>query len=408
MFYPRFVEQVLVGALEHAPSVTLTGPRQAGKSTLVQRLVESPNYLTLDDAVMFNAASTDPVGFVSGVSALTAIDEVQRAPELLVAVKASIDRDRRPGRFILTGSANVLAVPAVSQSLAGRTRFSTLFPLAQAEIEGVRSTFLERLKHGRAARELPSLGSRRRLCQLLVRGGYPEMVKQPVERERRAWMGSYVTALLQRDLRDLAAVRHLDELPRLLTLVADQSATTLNVTRISTDLGISRKSIDRYLTLLEQIFLLWRVPAWHASIRKQQVKSAKTLLVDGGLLGYLLNVNPSTLEQDGVRLGRALENFIGMELLKLASWSDSDFRLYHWRTSAGDEVDFVLERDGTIVGIEVKAAQTVDRADLRHLEALRRAEPRRWLRGIVLYAGSRAVSFGEDLHAWPITSLWAA
>lgn len=404
--HPRFLRSRLEAGLAKSPAVSVVGPRQSGKSTLARAIVGLSAYRTLDDPFTANEVESDPVGFLRGLPVPAAIDEVQHAPALLRAVKLVIDEDRRPGRFLLTASADVLSIPQISESLAGRTRFHTLLPLAQAEFRGGRGTFLDDLLSvdDLQSDQETALG-RPDLSQLVTRGGFPVAVAEPEPQERGLWLRDYLTALIQRDLRDLGAVRQISQVPRLLTIVAAQSPGDLNTSALSSEIGLNRATIERYLGLLEQTFILRRIPAWHANIRTQQIRSPKTLVVDPGLHCQLLGLDEAQLAKDPVRLGRIVEGFVGSELLKLMSWSDREWRLHHWR-SQHNEVDFVLEAGDEIVGIDVKLSTAVTGGDFRGLRALQSAEPRRFRRGIILYAGARAGSFGPGLAAVPISALW--
>jgi len=389
------------------PVVMVTGARQAGKSTLVRAVAPAAEYVTLDDPATRSAAAGDPTGFVAGLPSPAIVDEVQRVPELLLAIKAAVDSDRRPGRFILTGSADVLTLPTVTESLAGRVELRTLWPLAQAEIAGAPPAFLTHLFEGERPAPAPR-GDRRSLIERLLRGGFPEVVRRASPGRRAAWLGSYVDAVIQRDLRSIADIKHLTDVPRLLAAIAGSSPGTVNLAAVSRAIAIPRTNLDRYLTMLEQVYLVRRLPAWHANVRQQQIRSARLLVTDTAVLAYLLRLSASTLASwDSPKLGPLVENFAAMELVKHASWSEEPPRLYHWRTRDG-EVDLVLEdRHGRVAGVEVKASATVRADDFRHLRRLRDATGERFAQGVVLYTGERIIPFGEGLAAWPIETLWA-
>jgi len=403
----RHITPFLRESLSDSPVTLLIGARQVGKSTLAQALVREGllgSYLTLDDGATLAAATSDPDGFVAGLDGAIAIDEVQRAPALLPAIKASVDRDRVPGRFLLTGSANVLLLPRVSESLAGRMETHVLWPLSQGEIEGHASTFVERL-FGGLVRPGRSPGSSD-LLERITRGGFPPAVAR-AGRRRDAWLGAYVDAVVHREVRDIANVDRLTELPRLVALLAARTANLLNTAEISRSAGIPQTTLQRYLALLEHVFLVVRVPAWHASLGKRLVRSPKLHLVDSGLAAHAVGASVGRLERDPTPLGPLLESFVGMELVKQASWSDRSPRVHHFRTHAGREVDFVLEdRTGIVAGIEVKASGTVTASDFAGLRLLEEALGERFIRGVVLYRGRTVVPFGERLAAWPVESLW--
>ena len=371
---PRAITPRLLAALGDTPAVMLVGPRQAGKSTLVQGLAGGPHparYLTLDDLRTLDAAHSDPVGFVENADCPLVIDEIQRAPELLLAIKAAIDRDRAPGRFILTGSAQVMLLPKVSESLAGRIEVHTLWPFSQAEIEGVPGRIVELLLDG-TTRTAPAPASvRGDLIDRIVRGGFPEAIAREADR-REEWLASYLTVIVQRDLRDLANIERLAEVPAVLASLASRVRAPLNKTEVSSSVGIPRTSLDRYLTLLEHVFLLCRLPAWHTNRIKQITKAPKLLLSDSALLAHLLRTDRGRLAEDDSLLGAVLECFVGMELVKQLSAARTRASLLHMRTATGTEVDFVLEgADGRLAGIEVKASATVRGEDFKHLATLR-------------------------------------
>lgn len=404
----RHLGPLLRDSLADTPVTLLIGPRQAGKSTLAHAFVAEgllASYLTLDDGATLAAASDDPDGFVAGLGEAVAIDEVQRVGALLLAIKASVDRDRRPGRFLLTGSANVLLLPRVSESLAGRMETHVLWPFSQGEIEGWNEGFIEEL-FGTSAPAGGSAGAGA-LGERLARGGFPDAVARS-GRRRDAWLGSYVDAVVQREVRDLANLDRLTALPRLVALLAARTAGLLNTAEISRAAGIPQTTLQRYLTLLEHVFLVVRIPAWHANLGKRVVRSPRLHLVDSGLACHALGVSAKRLERDPMLLGPLLESFVGMELVKQASWAERSPRVHHFRNSAGREVDFVLEdRSGQVAGVEVKAGATVGPNDFSGLRLLESALGKRFKRGVVLYRGATVVPFGERLAAWPVESLWA-
>lgn len=408
----RAVTPRVLAALDDTPAVMLVGPRQAGKSTLVQEIAGGSHparYLSLDDLRTLDAARRDPVGLIESAEGPLVIDEIQRAPELLLPIKASIDRDRRPGRFILTGSAQVMLLPKVSESLAGRVEIHTLWPFSQAEIEGAPGRVVELLL-GEAPPPGPAPASTRaELIERIVRGGYPEARARGDDR-REEWLASYLTTIVQRDLRDLANIERLAEVPAVLASLAARVRAPLNKTDLSSSVGIPRSSLDRYLTLLEHAFLIHRLPAFHSNRIKQITKAPKLLLSDSALLAHLLRADRARLSDDDSLLGAALECFVGMELAKQLSATSTRASLRHVRTATGAEVDFVLEAPGgRVAAIEVKAAATVRGEDFKHLARVRDSVgAERFVRGVVLYAGGERLPFGKQLEAWPLATLWSA
>ena len=406
--YPRFAEPRLVEALADTPVVLIHGPRQCGKTTLASVVGERNGYAyqSFDDAVTLAAAIADPVGFVGDLPGRTILDEVQRAPGIFTALKTAVDRQRTPGRFLLTGSANVLLVPKLADSLAGRMGILRLHPLAQCEIAGREPDFLETLfSAGFKTRTYERLGQR--LAERVAQGGYPSAVARSSDLRRAIWYRDYVETLVQRDVRDHARIRSLDILPRLLTLAAGHTATLTNISDLSGPFQVSRQTIREYVTLLSQVFLLEELPAWHSNRMKRLVKTPKLHLSDTGLACALLGFDADDLWADRPTLGRLLETFVYQELRRHASWHDAPLRFYHFRDKDTAEVDIVIERGaGRIAGVEVKAAATVTNSDFRGLRRLREASGKRFAGGVVIYDGETSASFGDGLHAVPIRTLW--
>ena len=432
VFYPRSVERRLIEALEDSPVVLIHGPRQCGKTTLAQ-VACAPNlapwggsgtareyiregrnysYFSFDDPVTRDGARTDPTGFVADLPERVILDEVQRVPELLEVIKISVDRLRVPGRFLLTGSTNVLLAPHSSDSLAGRMQILPLHPLTQFELAARSNSsrpdagFLNAL----FGEGFPMFQSERlgiQLAETIVAGGYPAALARPTPRRLANWYRDYVEALIHRDVRDIARVRSLDVLPRLLRAAAAHTAQLFNLNRLASPFELSRPSIGDYVTLLERMFLLERLPAWHSNRLKRLVKSPKLHLTDTGLAAALLGTDAKALAADRRLLGHFLETFAYQELRRQASWHDTPTQFFHFRDKDRAETDIVIERaSGAVVGVEIKAGATVRPSDLRGLRKLERAVGNRFIRGIVLYDGEASIPFGERFHAVPISRLW--
>ena len=399
----------LRAALADRPVVLLHGARQTGKTTLVRALAGADHparYVTFDALTALSAARHDPAGFLAGFDGPVVLDEVQRVPDLFVAIKAEVDRDREPGRFLLTGSANALLVPRLSESLAGRMEIVPLWPFSQGEIEGVVEGFVD-AAYGEAPPALVNAEGGAALAERVLRGGFPEAVSIGTADRRSAWFDAYVMTILGRDVRDLADIKGLAELPRLLSLVAARPMALLNYAELSRSAGLAQSTLKRYWALLEAVFLVRALRPWHANIGKRMVKSPKVLLGDSGLAAHLMAIDDVRLAKDRTLFGGLLESFVAMELTKQIGWSTAMPALYHFRTHEGGEVDLVLERrSGALVGIEVKSSATVTSTDFKGLRALADAAGRRFHRGIVLYTGAEVVPFGQRLHAVPIEALW--
>lgn len=393
-------------ALADTPVVLVHGPRQAGKSTLARAAAEEVGgfrHLNLDDLAPRNLALEDPTFFIESLTGPTLIDEVQRAPGIFLAIKSAVDRDRRPGRFLLTGSSNVLALPKLADSLAGRMAIVDLLPFSQAEVEGTPSTLLDRLFDGDP---LDFQGDPSDLPERVARGGFPEASTRSASR-RSAWFDSYVRTLLDRDVRDLANIEGLTQLPRLLKLLASRSGDALNVSGLSRDTGIPNTSLHRYLDLLKAVFLVHHVPVWSDNHGARLTKTPKAFLVDSGLLCYLQNWDERALRADSDRLELATQSFVALEMQKLASVHELRPTLHHLRTVKQLEVDFVLEgRGGDVVGIEVKATPSLRPEDANGLKFLRELAGDRFRKGVVLYPGKETVPLARDIWGLPIDALW--
>ncbi len=434
VFYPRSIELRLIEALQDSPVVLIHGPRQCGKTTLAQ-ITCAPNYLTsggdslswglsqqvrdysyfsFDDPGTRDGAQADPVGFVADLPERVILDEVQRVPELFEAIKVVVDRRRVPGRFLLTGSTNVFLVPQLSESLAGRLQIVPLHPLTQYELTGqsdpsrLDTDFLSTLfGDGFPVFQCERLGAQ--LIEKIVAGGYPAALMRPTARRMANWYRDYVEVLVQRDVRDLARVRSLDVLPRLLHTSAAQTARPYNLSSLASPFNLSRPSIGSYVTLLERLFLLERLPAWHSNRLKRLVKSPKLHLTDTGLASALLRADAKALATDRALLGQLLETFVFQELRRQASWHEMPTGFFHFRDKGGAETDIVIEQtSGAIAGVEIKAAASVNSTDFRGLRKLQKAVGDRFVRGVVLYDGETSLPFGDRFHAVPISRLWEA
>ena len=405
----RHIEDSVRRAMTDTPVVLLNGARQTGKTTLAQAMAAGvgAQYFTLDDSATLALAAGDPSGFIRNLSGPVVLDEIQKAPDLFPAIKLAVDKDRQPGRFLLTGSANVMTLPRLSESLAGRMEIIPLFPFSAGELAGAAEGFLPKLFAGTIAKLKP-LSAREDIAARLARGGYPEATERQSDDRRAAWFASYISTILQRDVRDLARVDALHTLPNLLKLLAARASGLLNLADVGRDAGLPHTTLTRYLALLETVFLVYRLPAWSLNLGQRLVKAPKVHLVDSGLACHLLGADAQRLSADRPLLGRLLESYVVAELRKQVSWTNPRAALYHFRTAAGSEVDVVLEQsDGSVAGIEVKASATVGASDFAALTTLRDQLGQLFRAGVVLYLGDQIVPFGDNLWLVPLPMLWA-
>ena len=419
---PRFAE-----ALEDSPVVLIEGPRQCGKTTFAQMMCapaflpegapradaanESYTYLNFDDNVVRAAAEADPMGFIADLPERVVLDEVQRVPGLFTALKLSVDRRRAPGRFVLTGSTQVLAVPAIADSLAGRIETVRLHPLAQRELHPedpagpVGEGFIDGLYGaGFPRRQTERLGAE--LAERIVAGGYPPALARPSGRRRANWYRNFIEAQVQRDIGELARIASLDVLPRLLGLAATQTARLFNLSSLASRFQLSRPTIGSYMTLLQRVYLLEQLPPWYSNRGKRLIKTPKLHMGDTGLACALLGVSAAALRNDRPLLGHLLETFVFQELRRQATWHHDPVEFFHYRDKDRVEVDIVLESGGRVAGVEVKAGGTVTASDFRGLRKLQDASGDHFAAGVVLYDGETSIGFGDRLYAVPVRLLW--
>lgn len=407
----RRLRPVLAEALAESRAVALLGARQVGKSTLARALAERERparFLTLDDAVIAEAARADPQGFVAQLRGPVVLDEIQRVPSLLLAIKQRLDRDSARGQFLLTGSADLLTLPTVADALPGRVEYVKLWPLSQSELHGSGSRFLDALFDG----DLPQLSQapvgREPIAAALAAGGYPELLTIRSARGRSRFFASYLASIFGRDLDTVANVHDPGNVERLLSAIAGRTGSLASFHGMAVDLGVDTNTARAHSRILERLFLVHRLDAWHVNIGARQVKSPKLHVVDSGLLAYLLGADERRIAADGEVAGRLLESFLAMELARQNDWSDAPAQLFHYRDQKQGEVDIVLERrGGDVAGVEVKAAATVTASDFRGLRHLRDRLGGRFRAGVVVYTGAETVPFGDRLTALPLSGLWA-
>lgn len=406
--YPRYVESHIRAALRDTRVVAISGPRQSGKTTLARRLARPKlKFLTLDNQPTLAAAKSDPVAFIGELDRAV-IDEVQRAPDLVLAIKHSVDENPRPGRFLLTGSANLLTIATVRESLAGRVEIVALYPLSRSERQRIkRPQFISKAFRGQAPQPHETL-SADQLLQIVVSGGYPEAIKRRSERRRQDWYRAYIDSIVQRDLPEIADLAKGGHIPRVLEIAARFAGQLTNLSEIGRSAGIDHKTADQYLRVLEQLYLIHRVQPWFRNELSRLVKTPKLHFIDSGLLTAMRGYSIARIRKDRSLFGPLLEGFVFSELLKLSSWMDERISLFHYRDRDQFEVDFVLEDSaGAIVGVEVKAAASVTRQDFGGLQRLASAAGDSFVQGILLYQGEQALSFAENLRAVPLPALWA-
>ncbi|MBI5626415.1 MAG: ATP-binding protein [Nitrosomonadales bacterium] len=411
--FPRNIQPRVLDSLADTPVVLLSGPRQAGKTTLVRQMAgASRRYLMLDDEAARVAANEDLVGLIRSIDSAV-IDEIQRAPSLLLAIKKSVDEDRRPGRFLLTGSANLMALPGIADSLAGRMETLVLLPLAQCETAsapGASSAWLDALFAGEMlVATTPAVGND--LVEKVVRGSYPEALIRTESRRRKTWARQYIDALIQRDIKDIASLDKLDQVPRLLKALSQSAGQLCNYSQFGGQVGIDHKTASKYIAVFEQMYLMQRLAVWSGNRLSRLLKTPKLQFIDSGLLSVLTDFS-GTLAQRKL-FGQLLESFVYAELRKQITWAKGEYGIFYYRDKDQNEVDFVIENaSGEIIGVEVKAAASVSVSDLLGLKKLAGVARQSFRTGIVLYDGTETLPLGQangrPLWAMPLSTLNAS
>jgi uncharacterized protein len=406
----RHVKHHVVEALTDARAVCVLGARQVGKSTLVKEIArrEHPaSYVTLDDEGTRRSALEDPPGFIAAIPGPAVIDEIQRAPELMLAIKMRLDTNNARGQFLLTGSANVTTLTTIADALPGRVDYIRLWPFSQGELAGRREDFLDRLFAGEPPRIEGADIGRAGYAQRIARGGFPDAHNRSADGRAR-FFASYTETILGRSVEDVARVRDVGAVARVLGVAAARSAGLMNARGMGAELGMDHKTVIAHTQILEDLFLVRRLRSWHTNLTSRQVKAPKLHLTDTGLLSHLLNVDADGLARDTPLAGPLFETFVATELQRQCGWSRCEPTLYHYRDSQQREVDIVLElRSGEIAGVEVKSAATVRARDFAGLRHLRDKLGDRFKAGVVLYTGERSLPFGDRLTAVPLCGLWS-
>jgi predicted AAA+ superfamily ATPase len=406
--FPRYSLPLVEVTLDHTPAVFIAGARQVGKSTLAREVVSRrgiPTSVSLDTRAVLEAARADPDAFIAGLDKPVFIDEVQRVPELLLAIKDDLERNRVNGRYLMTGSANILTTPKVADALTGRISLIRLWPLAQAEIEGARTNIVDMALAGDAPRITGAPIGRAAFVSRLVEGGYPALRSVPATTRRRLF-NDYVNSTIVRDLREISDARKLDEVPRLLRRLGSQAANLYVPDNVSRDLRLTRPTVVTYTALLKTVFLVHTLPAWRPGIGSREVQHEKLHFVDTGLLANMLGVNEMRVAEDDQLTGRLLENFVVMEIVKQLDWADADAGAFHYRQGR-DEVDMILEAtSGEIAAVEVKARSRVAERDWRAIGKLRDDRRGAFKAGIVIYSGEQTLPLSDRIWAVPVSALW--
>ena len=404
----RYARAAIDLSITDTPVVCLMGPRQCGKTTLAKSLAPEREFITLDDPVYLKSAQSDPLGFVNQLSRYCTIDEIQRAPELLPCIKLSVDNDRHAGRFLLTGSANILTLPQVTESLAGRMETIDLFPLTEAERDQSESHFVRDLINGTLE---PKISGRQpesglTLPERIISGGYPEpATRHPLQARR--WHRAYLKSIINRDVHDIADVREEKNIQRLLHLLATRTGELLNTSNLARDLGMHRETVDSYLAILETLFLIRTLPAWHINSGKRLVKSPKVHLIDSGLASSLADLGPGDWNGKRDLMGHLLETFVIQQIIAQSKWTDPDLEFFHFRDKERHEVDLVIERYGKVWGIEVKAAASLQPRDLKGLTKLADQAGDKFQQGIIFYDGSDIIRQKDPRFlAVPLNRFW--
>ncbi len=410
----RCVEGELRDVLRVSRAAAITGPRQAGKSTLARQLQGAgvvPNYFSLDDAPTRTAARVDPDGFVLSLARPAVIDEVQRVPELMLAVKQILDRDPTPGQFLLTGSADLVTARVIADALPGRLEYVNLWPLSQSEIAGNCASLIDVLLDGAPPQIVGAPKGRSAVAEQVIAGGFPDAYGR-APRQRARYLRSYVQTVLRRDLPDIGEVRiDSSRLGQLLRLLAARTSGMVNYSALGRDLGLDDKTIKAHIELLVQLFLLYRLPPWFTNLGARQVKSPKLLLADSGMAAALVGADAARFSapDQGVLAGMLFETFVVTELIKQATWSRTPVALYFYRDTEKREVDLVVESaSGDVLGLEAKCAAVVNSGDTRGLRLLRDKLGARFRQGAVVYSGENTLPLGERIWALPVSGLWRA
>jgi uncharacterized protein len=409
MFFQRNIKDQVEKALDRSPVVLLTGPRQSGKTILMQMIAKERNYsyVTFDNIQTLTLARNNPIGFINDLKKPVILDEVQRVPEIFLSIKKDVDENRLPGRFALTGSANPLLIPTLGDSLAGRMEIFYLYPFSQGELLGRKESFIDKIFSNQVYDLKPEKITKDDLYQKIFTGGFPP-VQVLDEEGRNAWFAGYVTNLIERDVKDLSKITDLVDFPKLLNILAARVSGLVNFADLGRDSSLVTTTLRRYLALLQTLYMIQFTMPWSSNIGLRFVKAPKLFFTDSGLLTYVLDITREKIALDSTIGGKISESFIVSELRKQATWNKTRIGFYHFRDHAGSEVDVVMENaHGQIVGLEIKGTETIIPSDFKGLKLLQEKMKDRFIIGIILYHGDDIIPAGDNLFAVPVSALWA-
>ncbi|MFA5074840.1 MAG: ATP-binding protein [Candidatus Babeliales bacterium] len=409
MFLNRNITESIEKALLRSPVVLLTGPRQSGKTFLMKEIAKtkSYSYVTFDDIQTLTFAKNDPVGFISDLKKPVILDEVQRFPELFLTIKKDVDENRVPGRYALTGSANPLLIPKLGDSLAGRMEIFYLYPFSQGEILNKKEVFIDHVFSKKINDLKPEKINKDDLFKRILKGGFPTVQEFDIN-GKYAWFSSYVTNLIERDVKDLSNITDLIDFPKLLNILAARTSGLVNFADLSRESSLVSTTMRRYLSLLQTLYITQFSLPWFSNIGLRFVKAPKLYFSDTGLLSYLLDLTSEKISLEPNLGGKIFENFVFTEIFKQSTWNKTRASIYHFREHSGNEVDIILENpQGEIVGIEVKNTQTVKPEDFKSLKLLQEKMEKRFISGLVLYHGENIIPVGNSLFAVPVSALWS-
>ena len=407
MKYNRWLLPILADALKYRRVLLVTGPRQAGKTTLVEDFIGNHGaYFSLDDLSYRQSALIDPHEFIKSDVIPMVIDEVQRAPDLLPAIKRAVDKNNQPGQFLITGSANVQALPTMQESLAGRVTRLQLMTLAQGEIQGKKPTFVRSAFQGDFSRD-SKYYTKQDITDMALCGGFPEVLSLPAK-QRTSWHKDYIDALLHRDLAEISKIHRMEAMESLIEILAAWSGKFMDLSKICAHLSVQRATVNSYIRALEFLYIVERIPPWTKTDYDRVGKQDRLFITDSGLLSSILGWKQLDPREDGERIGKLLETFIYHELSSIIRGNDEGYSLYHYRDREKREIDFLIEdQDKKLLGIEVKASSSVTSSDFKHIRWFQdKMAQNKSFKGIVLYTGNDLIPFGKNLWAVPMSSLW--